>query len=290
MTRGLLTIIDMDFTIITPNLNYGRFLGDCLESVAAQEGVTLEHLVVDGGSTDESKDVVEGFSHTTWTQELDDGMSHAINKGLEKAKGDWVMWLNADDCLKPGALDEVLRFAKQHREADVIYGSFDFVSENGALIRRMKLFGWDAFVSVHHCCYVPSTACFLKRSTIVDEGYRLNPEFHYVMDGELYARLSTAKRTFRYLPVSLADFRIHSENRSHSTDVGSRQMEEALRAERQHVESRVIRRVYGITLFQDPYLNGIVDGFLYIAAALTKFIRKTYLPKVSLPKPVEKNT
>ena len=65
---------------------------------------------------------------------------------------------------------------------------------------------------------------------------------------------------------------------------------EALKAEKQHVESRVIRRVYGITLFRDPYLNGIVDGVLYIAAALTKIIRKIYLPKVSLPKPVEKNT
>lgn len=274
----------MDFTIITPNLNYGRFLGDCLGSVAAQEGVSLEHLVIDGGSADESEEVAKAFPHAEWTQEPDKGMSDAINKGLARAKGDWVMWLNADDRLKPGALAEIADFIAGHPEADVVYGSFDFISESGDILRRMKLFGWSPFVSVHHCCYVPSTACFMKRATVLGDGFRLHPEFHYVMDGELYARLHSAGKTFRYLPVSLADFRIHSENRSLSTDVGSREMDEALKAERQHVESRTIRRVYGITLFHDPYLNGIIDGCLYIMSGIAKFIRKLAEPNVSLPK------
>jgi len=274
----------MDFTIITPNLNYGRFLGDCLESVARQEGVTLEHFLIDGGSTDESADVAGQYPHATWLQEPDDGMSDAINKGLARAKGAWVMWLNADDRLKPGALAEVAEFAAKHPEADVVYGAFDFIAENGDFQRRVKLFGWSPFVSVHHCCYVPSTACFMRRRSVPAEGFRLHPEFRYVMDGELYARLHASGKTFRYMPVSLADFRIHSENRSLSTDVGSREMDEALKAERQHVESRVIRRVYGITLFRDPYFNGITDGFLYILSGMTKFIRKLAAPNVSLPK------
>jgi glycosyltransferase involved in cell wall biosynthesis len=274
----------MDFTIITPNLNYGRFLRDCMESVASQEGASFEHLVIDGGSTDESEDVAKGFPHAVWTREPDNGMSDAINKGLERAQGDWVMWLNADDRLKPGALAEVADFAASHPEADVVYGSFDFVAENGDLIRRMKLCGWSPFVSIHHCCYVPSTACFMRRSTALARGCRLNSEFRYLMDGELYARLHSAGRTFRYMPVSLADFRIHSENRSLSTDVGSREMDEALKAERQHVESRVIRRVYGITLFHDPYLNGLVDGTLYLAARVWKLLRKAAAPPVRIPK------
>ena len=94
----------MDFTIITPSLNYGHFLGDCLGSVASQDGVNLEHLVIDGGSTDESAEVASKFPHITWLQGPDEGMSDAINKGFDRATGKWVMWLNADDRLKPDAL------------------------------------------------------------------------------------------------------------------------------------------------------------------------------------------
>lgn len=274
----------MDFTIITPSLNYGRFLGECLESVASQEGVTFEHLVMDGGSTDNSEQVASGFPGVIWVSEKDGGMAEAINKGFERAKGEWVMWLNADDRLKPGALAEALAFGQQHPEADVIYGAFDFVSETGIFARRMRLFGWSPFVNIHHCCYVPSTACFLRRATTLAEGVRLHREFRYLMDGELYARLDASGKTFRYLPVSLADFRIHGSNLSFSTDSTSRAMDQVLKAERHHVESRAIRRVYGITWFSDPYLNGLIDGILYLVARAWKLFRKTIAPPVRLPR------
>ena len=127
----------MDFTIITPSLNYGRFLGDCLASVAPQTGVTFEHLVIDGGSTDDSAAVAARFPHAVWTQGPDKGMSDAINKGFERARGDWVMWLNADDRLKPGALAEILKLLEKSR-ADVVYGDWDFIDEAGNFLRHVK--------------------------------------------------------------------------------------------------------------------------------------------------------
>ena len=127
----------MDFTIITPSLNYGRFLGDCLESVAEQQGVTLEHLIIDGGSTDDSAEVAARFPHATWSQEPDKGMSDAINKGFHRAQGDWVMWLNADDRLKPGALAAMLPLLEKST-ADVVYGDWDFVDEAGNFLRHVK--------------------------------------------------------------------------------------------------------------------------------------------------------
>lgn len=274
----------MDFTIVTPNLNYGRFLGECLSSVASQEGIEYEHLVIDGGSTDESAEVARNFPEVTWIQEEDDGMSDAINKGFEQATGDWVMWLNADDRLKPGALAEVARFVAGHPDADVAYGAFDFVAENGDFIRRMKLFGWSNFISVHHCCYIPSTACFIRRKTIIAEGFRLRTDFRYVMDGEFYARLHAAGKTFRYLPVCLAEFRVHQANLSLSSDFDSRDMDAVLKAERHHVESRAIRRVFGITLTADPYLNGLTDGILYLIARALKLFRKALAQSVRLPR------
>lgn len=262
-----------DFTVITPSLNYGRFLGDCLASVASQEGVTLEHLVMDGGSTDDSAAVAAGFPHATWIQEADSGMSQAINRGFDRARGGWVMWLNADDRLKPGALAGLLEVLRSSSE-DVVYGDFDFIAENGTPLRTVRLPGWSRFVHVHHHCYIGSTAALYRKASVIDAGFRLREDFRFVMDGEFYARLDRAGKAFRHVPGSLAEFRLHGANASMRHLGRGGDMESVLKAERQHVESRAIRRVYGVTLFDDPYLNGLVDGILWIVAKGWKQVLK----------------
>ncbi|BCX48329.1 hypothetical protein HAHE_22370 [Haloferula helveola] len=263
----------MHFTIITPSLNYGGFLGDCLESVAAQTGVDLEHLVMDGGSTDGSAELVAEYPQAMWHQEPDTGMSQAINRGFERAKGDWVMWLNADDRLKPGVLEEMLRTLAACDE-DVVYGDFDFVKRDGSLIRTVRLPRWSPFVHVHHHCYIGSTAAFYRRKSVIDGGFRLREDFRYVMDGEFYIRLHEAGLKFRHVRGALAEFRLHEGNASMRHLGRSKEMDEVLEAERQHVESRAIRRVYGVTLFDDPYLNGLFDGVLWVVARLWKGVLK----------------
>lgn len=255
----------MDFTIITPNLNYGRFLGDCLSSVASQSGVSLEHLVFDGGSTDDSAAVAASYPSVIWSQEKDSGMSAAINKGFARARGDWVMWLNADDRLKPGALKKMLTFLNTS-SADVVYGDWNFIDVGGSFQRTVWSPRWSLFVNVHHHCYVGSTAAFYRKSSVIGEGHRLREDFYYVMDGEFYARLAVAGKTFEHVPMVVADFRLHRENSSLRHSGITREMDQILAAERQHVESRAIRRAYGITLSVDPYLNGLVDGILWILA------------------------
>jgi glycosyltransferase involved in cell wall biosynthesis len=263
----------MTFTIITPSFNYGRFIGDCLESVAAQKGVEFEHLVIDGGSTDDSAAVAARYPHAQWIQEPDEGMSDAINKGFDRARGDWVMWLNADDRLKPGVLAKMVEvLAKTH--ADVVYGDWDFIDEDGRFMRKVVAPRWSMFVHVHHHCFVGSTAAFYRKSAVIDAGFRLRKDFRYVMDGEFYARLHAAGKRFEHVPVNVADFRMHGGNASQRHLGKTRDMETILAAERQHVESRAIRRMYGVTLFNDPYLNGLVDGMLWIAAKGWKVVKK----------------
>jgi len=275
---GVASLKTMDFSVITPNLNGARFLRDCLESVAVQGGVEVEHLVLDGGSSDASAEIAGDFPDVDWTSEKDRGISNAINKGFERASGEWVMWLNSDDRLKPGSLESVGKFAARHPEADVIFGAFDFVDVGGGRIRTAKLFPWNRFISVHHCCYVPSTAAFFRRSTVMDQGVRLREDFHYVMDGELYARMDEMGKKFVYFPMVLADFRWHGANQSTRHLGHTKDMDRVLSAERQHVESRAIRRVYGITLFEDPYLNGIVDGALWLLALGARIVAKVLQP------------
>lgn len=272
----------MRFTIITPSLNYGRFLGECLNSVAKQFSevqagksriFAVEHFVLDGGSTDDSAQVASRFPHATWIQEVDEGMSDAINKGFDKATGEWVVWLNADDRLKPGALAKMLDELEK-TTADVVYGDWDFIDEKGGFLRHVTVPRWSLFVHVHHHCFIGSTAAFYRRSTVINAGHRLRKDFRYVMDGEFYARLHTAGKTFQHVGVTVADFRLHSNNASQRHLGKTRDMENILAAEKQHVESRAIRRAYGITLFHDPYLNGLIDGILWIAAKSWKFVMK----------------
>lgn len=263
----------MDFTIITPSLNQGRYLADCLASVAAQEGVSLEHLVIDGLSTDDSALVAARFPHAVWISEKDSGMSEAINKGFDRAKGDWVMWLNADDTLHPRALAKILPDLKATR-ADVAYGDMRFINKDGEAIRRVNSAPWSMFAHVHHACYVQSTAAFYRNGTVIAAGHRLREDFRYVMDGEFYARLAGTGKKFQHVSMEIASFRLHGENASQRHLGKALDMDSALAAERQHIESRAIRRIYGFTFFSDPYLNGLADGCLWIAAAGWKKILK----------------
>jgi glycosyltransferase involved in cell wall biosynthesis len=263
----------MDFTIITPSYNYGHFLGDCLESVASQQGVSLEHLVFDAESTDNSKEVATRFPHIVWLQEPDKGMADAINKGFDRAQGDWVMWLNADDRLKPGALAMMLALLKTST-ADVIYGNWDFVDQNGDFLKYVKAPRWSLFVHIHHHCFIGSTAAFYRRSTVIDVGQRLREDFKYAMDSEFYARLNAIGNYYEHHNVNVADFRLHGKNLSQRHLGRSMDLDKILLAERQHIESRALRRKYGITLFYNPYLNGIVDGFLWIVAKCWKQVLK----------------
>ncbi|RYD49369.1 MAG: glycosyltransferase [Verrucomicrobiaceae bacterium] len=262
----------MDFTIITPNLNYGRFLADCLESVASQTCVTLEHLVLDGGSTDDSAEVAARFPHIRWASGKDSGMSGAINRGFNEAKGDWVIWLNADDKFKPGALATMLKILRT-TDADTVYGDYDFVDEDGTLLRHMRVPRWSAFVHIWHHCYIPSTAAFYRRSSVIGEGHRLREDFRYVMDGEFYARLHSLGKTFLHVPVNVADFRMHGGNAS-QRHLEKYDMDSIVAAELQHVESRAIRRAYGFAGFKDPYLTGLVDGLLSITSRGWKAVLK----------------
>ena len=263
----------MDFTIVTASYNYGHYIGECLQSVAAQEGVTIEHLVMDAGSKDDTAEVVARFPHACFFQEPDKGMSDGINKGFHRARGTWVMWLNADDRLKPGALQALKDFSEKHPEADVIYGGWDFMDGTGKFLRRMTLLPFDRRILVQQGCYIGSTACFFRRETTIAEGHLLDVDFGYCMDGEYYARLAHLGKCFVYLPKILADFRLHDGSISQKS-LGKDDMKNVLRMQRQAAEPRAIRRIYGIKLFRDEALNSAVDGLLYHVYRFKKGILK----------------
>jgi glycosyltransferase involved in cell wall biosynthesis len=198
-------------SVITPCYNSAKFIQDAILSVAHQQGVAAEHIVIDGGSTDATLEILKRYPHVQWTSEPDRGQSDAINKGFLRAKGELVGWLNADDYYLPGALETIARAASAHAEADVIYGDCVFVDGEGAVVRSKVEHEFDRAVLLYFGCYIPSTATFFRRE-IVQSGALLDCEYRVCMDFEYFARLAAAGASFHYIPRVLAAFRWHGSN------------------------------------------------------------------------------
>lgn len=223
----------MKFSVVTPSFNQGRFIRDCIDSVRAQTGVTWEHIVIDACSTDETLDILKSQPHLQWISEPDKGQSDAINKGFRRATGDWIMWLNADDYLLPGALKEVAAYAELHPDADVIYGDSDYVRD-GVVVRRRREGDFSYNMLLFYGCYIPSTGAAYYRRRIVDAGHFLDIECKVVMDYEYYLRLANAGFIFQHLPSVLACFRWHETNVSALQH--ARRLEERWRVERLYLQ------------------------------------------------------
>ena len=227
--------VSVRISIVTPSLNQGRFLQDCISSVTEQTGVEVEHIIADAGSTDETIEILSRHPHLIWASEPDAGMSDGINKGFRRATGDWLMWLNCDDYLLPGALAKVAEFIKRNPNLDVVHGDCVFVREDKSVIRRKYDHPLGELVLLFAGCYLPSTATFFRRK-IIDQGQFLDTSYKVCMDWEYYLRLIRSGFKFGYLSEALAGFRWHSSNTS--MVLIERGHDEGVRLQREHIGIR----------------------------------------------------
>lgn len=225
----------MKFTVITPSFNQGCFLADCIASVRAQPGVEVEHIVTDAGSTDETLEVLGRHPDLRWTSAPDAGMSDGINKGFLQATGDWVMWLNCDDYLLPGALAIVADFIRSHPEADVVHGDCIYVNADKTPIRRKYDTPVDEWDFLFVGCCIPSTSTFYRRE-IIAAGHLLDVGLRNCMDWEYYLRLHRQGYRFGYVPQALACFRWHEQSTTQKH--WQRMIAEGLGAQREHIDAR----------------------------------------------------
>src|SRR5687768_16684453 len=126
-----------DVSILTPSYGYGRFISDAIESVLRQDRLTVEHIVQDGGSDDETVEVLKRFDdRIVWASEPDAGQSDALNKALARATGTWIAWLNADEFYLPCSLATLLEHGER-TASDVVYGDCLFVDVQGRIERLL---------------------------------------------------------------------------------------------------------------------------------------------------------
>ncbi len=202
----------MKLSVITPSLNQARYLGQCLASVrtaAAQaKPHDVEQIVIDGGSSDGSVELLRGHDDIRWISEPDRGQSNAINKGLAMADGDILAYLCADDLYEPHALSRVFEVFASDADADVVYADFHFLEGDSGRKRRKSAasFRPDRLRSRNP---LGQPAVWWRRRVYEKFG-GFDESLHYCMDHEYWLRLGTAAR-WHYLPEPLAVSRLHSE-------------------------------------------------------------------------------
>jgi glycosyltransferase involved in cell wall biosynthesis len=201
-------------SIVTPTFNQAVFLRETVESVLAQDYPDIEYLIIDDGSTDKTRSVLESFgSRLRWWSRPNRGQTSTINEGFDKCRGDIVTWLNSDDTLLPGAVSWAVSAMARHTEAGVVFGDTLFTSADGSPLNRSAAqpFGYETFVVECHNP-IPQCSSFVRRRLLEDTG-PLDPAYYYFMDWDLWLRAGLW-RPIVYEPVLLSTYRLHPQSKT----------------------------------------------------------------------------
>lgn len=201
-------------SIVTCSYQQGKFLDATIRSVLEQDCPNLEYMIVDGGSTDGSVDIIKRYAHRLayWVSEPDGGQTEALIKGFKRSRGEIMGWLCSDDLLLPGALDTVAEFFKKHREVDAAYGDSLWIDASSNYIRCKREMPFYRFVFFYDHNYVPQSSMFWRRS-LYDAVGGLDERFNFAMDGDLWERFS-ARAKIVHIPKYLSCMRLYAEQKT----------------------------------------------------------------------------
>jgi glycosyltransferase involved in cell wall biosynthesis len=199
-------------SVVTPSYNSVAFIWDTIESVRGQDYPSIEHIVMDGGSTDGTLDVLRQYPHLTWVSGPDRGQSHALNKGFRQARGDVIGWLNADDTYQPGAIRTAVEYLIQHPAVMAVYGECRVVDRDGTPLEFYKTEDFDVRTLLLRD-YIPQPAVFFRRVLFDGIGY-LNESLHFVMDWEYWLRTAARYPMAHLDGVVLANLRVWDDCKS----------------------------------------------------------------------------
>lgn len=202
-------------SIVTPSYNQGKFLARTIRSVSEQSYKNIEHIIIDGGSTDNSLEIIKEHEKliSYWVSEKDGGMYDAINKGIRLASGDIVAYLNSDDIYKPNAIQTIVDYFQKHPKTFLVYGDTDYMDADGNFMYtyRYPAFKYNRFI-VLNWSSIPQQSSFWRRGIHNEIGY-FNTEFKMAGDFEFFARVGKRYRIDHVKQV-LASQRIHAETLS----------------------------------------------------------------------------
>jgi len=206
-------------SIVTPSFNQVNFLRQTIESVLSQDYPNLEYIIIDGGSTDGSPDIIQDYADQLayWESLPDKGQTDAINKGFAKATGKYLAWLNSDDVYQPGAVAEAVAYLEAHPDVGMVYGDCTFIDAQGEKIGTFPAAQTDYQRLRRGYVHIPQQAAFFRQDLWQQVG-PLDPSFFFAMDYDLWVRLAK-EAPLVYLPGrDWASFRLHGEAKTIAAD------------------------------------------------------------------------
>jgi glycosyltransferase involved in cell wall biosynthesis len=216
-------------SLVTCSFQQGAFLGATMRSVFEQHYPALEYIVVDGGSSDGSADLIKEQSArlSWWVSEPDKGQTDALIKGFGRSTGELMGWLCSDDLLLPGALDAVGRFFAAHPAVDWVYGDAVWIDAKGAPLRTKREMRWSrtAFLFDHN--YLAQPSVFWRRR-LYDAVGGLQPGWNLAMDADLWLRFARHSRP-RHLSQYLSCMRYYPQQKTRALKPAGRREDESLR-------------------------------------------------------------
>jgi len=198
-------------SIVTPSFNQAAFLEGTIRSVLEQDYPRIEYIVVDGGSSDGSLEIIRSIEgqFAAWISEPDEGQTAAINKGFNMASGEILAYLNSDDLYRPGAVMEAVAFLDAHPEVGMVYGNADYIDESGKIIGQFPASQTDYKRLRRGYVHIPQQAAFF-RAQLWEQVGPLDPTFQFAMDYDLWVRIS-ALAPIHYARRPWAAFRLHDQ-------------------------------------------------------------------------------
>jgi len=195
-------------SIITPSYNQAEYLETTIQSVLAQDYPNLEYIIVDGGSTDGSVEIIQKYKDriSWWISEPDNGQADAINKGFRRAGGEFVAWLNSDDLYLPGAISEAVAVLQPDRTLGMVFGEALTIDANGNPLNRLSFGNWG-ISQLMRFQIICQPAVFMRRSMLAQAGY-LDENFHFMLDHHLWLRIADIGR-MKHIPQLWAAARHH---------------------------------------------------------------------------------
>lgn len=204
-------------TVVTPCLNHGQSIEATIVSVLSQQYPCCEHIVVDGGSTDQTLEILRRYPHLRWISEPDHGQTEAINKGIRMGSGDIVAYLNADDVYRPGAFSAVAEVFEADPTTAVLVGDCDVIDDRSGLVRhhRARLDQFEDLLYYwlwgHGFC-IPQSSVFLNRTVLDDVGL-FDESYDLAMDYEMWLRLA-ARYPFTIAHRTLSALRVNERTKT----------------------------------------------------------------------------
>jgi glycosyltransferase involved in cell wall biosynthesis len=202
-----------------PSLNSGRYIGEAIQSVLDQDYSELELLIQDGGSSDTTRDVVLSFddSRISWISEPDGGQADALNRAIRRSRGEWILWLNADDVLASGVVPKFVPLLESTEHA-LLHGDFGIIDSQGRIVKRYECSQMTFSRLLERGAYVFSGAVFVRRALLNELG-GFDEQLHFCLDYDWLLRLAYASDAYRE-PGIVAFLRDHAASKSRSQPWG----------------------------------------------------------------------